>query len=94
MNAAIKRLNQPVAVEGEGMSDYSRDTLRMMREASREVYGDHWRDSFEEITEDYHDDDDESGPDPLTLDGGDMIAEAKGFRSSRLTCELVEGFED
>jgi hypothetical protein len=64
----------------------------MEREAMREVYGDHWRDSFEEIAEEYHGEDDET--DLLPLDDGDIIAEAKGFRSSRLTCELVDGFED
>lgn len=71
-----------------------RQSLTMEREALREVYGDHWRDAFEEIADEFNgDDDDASENDSLTLTGGDLLMEARGWRRS-LTAELVDGFED
>ncbi len=64
-----------------------RESLAMEREAMREVYGDHWRDSFAEIAGEFHDDDDdESGPDSLIDWEGDResLALVRGF-SARLT---------
>ena len=71
-----------------------RESLAMEREALREVYGDHWREDWQEIAQEFNDDDEDDASDSLTLDDGDLIAEARGWLSSRLTCELVDGFED
>lgn len=91
------RKTRPALPEEAGMmSDYTCETLRMMREALRESSDGYYRDMMDSISPEFYLDDNEGGEkgDPLTLDAGDMIAEARGWRSSLLTCELVDGLED
>lgn len=101
MNKAIERMKggNPLVEDAGRVSDYTRETLAMMREASREFSDGYIREMMDSISPEFYqddksDDDDASESDLMTLDDGDLIAEAKGWRSSRLTCELVDGFED
>lgn len=90
-----------LAAHGRAITTLAPDTrgeLAMRREALREVYGARadWRDELEDGED--CDDDDEipgiGGGDALTLDTGDILAEARGYRSSLLTWELNTGEDD
>lgn len=68
----------------------TRETLNMEREALREVYGEHWRDDWQDCQEEFNEDD----TDTLTEQEIPVsMLDARGYGWS-VTNEMVDGLED
>ena len=68
----------------------TRQTLAMEREALREVYGEHWRDDWQDCQEEFNEDD----TDTLTEQEIPVsMLDARGY-GWNVTIELVDSFED
>lgn len=77
--------------DGAGvMSDSTRSTLAIMREASRECVGDQWRDDWQDCQEEYNE---EEETDCLTDLEQVNENEYRAYRRA-LTCELVDSLEE
>ena len=77
--------------DGAGvMSESTRSTLAVMREASREATGDQWRDDMADCMEEFNEEDETD-----CLTDQDQVNENE-YRAYRrhLTCELVDSLED
>lgn len=72
----------PVVSLGE-----TRETLATMREASREMTGDAWRDDMSEWLNDNEEEEEAEREEPVTM------RDARGYGWS-VTIELVDSFED
>ena len=78
----------PTVDDAGTVSDYTRETLRMMREASREYSDGYYREMMDSIMPEFYaeeEEEEETESDSITIEGdGESLAMVRGF-SARLT---------